>query len=108
MMINVTTDSNGMLKQLNWYIHNIILDVLRQLKEVLHYIFSATTEWNIKRGCEVYSEMDDDFQLNDGDEVIGGIATLACASDLCNSVDGNLLSVQPQELRFLSSAPGIY
>jgi hypothetical protein len=48
---------------------------------------------------------DDDFQVNDGDEIISGTATLACASDLCNSVDGTLMSVQPQEL--ISSAQGI-
>lgn len=70
---------------------------------------NVTTEWNITRSCKVYSETDDDFQLNDGDVIIGGMATLACASDLCNSVDGNLLSVQPveEEAQAINSAPGI-
>jgi len=44
--------------------------------------------------------------VNVGDVIIGGTATLVCASDLCNSVDGTLLTVEPQEL--LSSASGIH
>lgn len=64
--------------------------------------FSVTTEWTIRRSCKTYSDTDNDFQVNDGDDIIGGTARLACASDLCNSVDGTLLSVLPKKT--LSSA----
>ncbi len=67
---------------------------------------AVTTELNIQRSCKVYSETDDDFQVNDGDVIIGGTATLACASDLCNSVDGTLLTVVESQ-EFLSSASSI-
>ena len=97
-LLNVTENENGIILNSNLF-SSFYTSI---------FFFLVTTEWNITRSCKVYSETDDDFQLNDGDEIIGGMATLACASDLCNSVDGNLLSVQPveDEAQSINSASG--
>lgn len=57
---------------------------------------------NITRGCQPYSETDDDFEVNDGADLLAGIATLACASDFCNSIDGHLLSQSTEEINSVS------
>lgn len=65
---------------------------------LLFELFPVTIEMNITRGCKQYSESDDDFEVSDGEDLLAGVATLACASDLCNSIDGHLLSASVQEV----------
>ena len=74
---------------------SISIDVLR---------CAVVLEKNITRGCQAYPTEDDDFQLNDGEEMIAGIASMMCATSQCNFLDSDNLTLGSDQMEDGSSS----